>query len=195
MADQVTARDAGAKFLPHPEGQFAVSCVDVVNLGERVETYPGKPPRIVSKCALIFESGELNPETGERHTVSAEFTVSMSAKAGLRILLEAWRGKSYTDDQARAGVPIHKLVGQPALLSVEHKVSGSGRTYAKIRTISPLPKGMEAPDGSGYTRAEFWDQRKTDYAEEVARFRSQTAAANHDDDFGNDDGGDDDLPF
>jgi len=39
---------------PHPEGQFAATCVDIVDLGERVETYPGSPPRIVRKVVLVF---------------------------------------------------------------------------------------------------------------------------------------------
>lgn len=194
MPDQITAKDQGAKFVPHPEGQFGAVCVDLINLGERVEQYQKQPARVVSKCAIVFASGE-RAENGDLHTVSAEFTVSMNEKAGLRQLLEAWRGRSYREEEAKAGVPLHKLCGHAALMSVEHKTSGAGRTYAKIRTISPLPKGMEAPDVAEYQRAEFWEKRRTDYAEEVARFRSQSAAPSHDEDFETDQGEDDDLPF
>lgn len=195
MADQVTAKDSGVKFLPHPEGQFVARCVDTINLGERVEQFQNNPPRVVSKCALVFQTPERNPETGEQHIVHAEFTVSMNEKAGLRLLLEAWRGKTYTDEQAEAGVPVHKLVGQAALISVEHKKSAGGRTYAKIKTISAVPKGLEVPALEPYTRAEFWTKRKEEYAAEVAKHRGPA----RDESFNDypealDDEGDD-LPF
>ena len=200
MADQVTAKDSGVKFTPHPEGQFVAVCRDVINLGERVEQYQNNPPRIVEKCALVFQTTERNADTGEPHIVSAEFTVSMNEKAGLRLLLEAWRGKSYTDEQAEAGVPVHKLVGQAALISVEHKKSAGGRTYAKIKTIAGVPKGLEVPAMNGYERAEFWTKRKEEYAAEVSKHRAAHAPPKgRDNDFSDFrealDAEDDDLPF
>jgi hypothetical protein len=193
MADQVTAKDEGAKFTAHPEGQFSAVCADVVNLGERVEQFQGNPPRIVPKCALVFQTDEINPDTKEPHTISAEFTVSMNEKAGLRLLLEAWRGKTYTDEQAEAGVPVHKLVGVPALISVEHKRSSAGRTYAKIKTIAPLPKAMPAPTLNGYKRGDWWAKRKEDYAAEVSKHRAVHAPREDSPEQVQDD--DDDLPF
>jgi hypothetical protein len=200
MADQVTAKDSGVKFTPHPEGQFVAVCRDVINLGERVEQFQNKPPRIVEKCAIVFQTGEKNPDTGELHIVSAEFTVSMNEKAGLRLLLEAWRGKSYTEEQAEEGVPVHKLEGQAALVSVEHKKSSGGRLYAKIKTIAGLPKGLTAPALNDYTRAEFWTKRKEEYASEVSKFREMHAPLKPRDTSFEDfpealDAEDDDLPF
>lgn len=196
MADQVIAKDEGAKFLPHPEGQFVGVCVDVINLGVRPETYLGKDKGLTPKCSLVFMTDQKNPQTGAMHTISAEFTVSMGEKSGLRLLLEAWRGKSYTEEQAKAGVPVDKLVGVAALMSVEHKTSGKGRTYAKIKTISPLPKGLPIPEVSGYKREEFWQQRKDEYAAEAKRYR-ETMHAGHDDFPEPQDPGEDidDLPF
>lgn len=199
MADVINAVNTGARFAPHPEGQFGVVCVDCIDLGERVESFQGQPARVVKKCALVFWSGERNPDTRDMHEVSAEFTVSMHEKSGLRLLLEAWRGKSYTDAEARQGVPLHKLVGQPALVSVEHKPSKAGRTYAKIKSIAPLPKGMARPEIvlDEYARPDFWTERKKQYADEVRTFRGQQTRS-HDDDFSDfpsslEQG--DDLPF
>lgn len=171
MADSVTAQDSGQKFSPHPEGQFAAVCADVIDLGQRVEQYAGQPARIVQKCALVF----LTTAEGETTDVSSEVTVSMNERATLRGLLEAWRGKSYTPEQAAAGVPLHKLVGVGALISVEHKKSAKGRSYAKIKTIAPLPKEMTAPSVNGYARPDFWAQRKKQYADEAARFQQTIA--------------------
>jgi hypothetical protein len=164
-----------------------------------VEQFKDNPPRIVSKCAILFQTGEKNADTGELHLVSAEFTVSMNEKAGLRLLLEAWRGKSYTAEQAEAGVPVHKLEGVPALISVEHKKSGAGRVYAKIKTIFPLPKGTLLPELNGYTRAEYWGKRKEEYANEVAKFRALHAPPRDAEDFSDFpaalEADSDDLPF
>ena len=195
MADQVTVRDEGAKFQPHPEGQFPARCVDVINLGLRVETFQGKSPRVVKKAAIVFDTGTTG-ETGEPLTVHTEFTLSMFERAGLRLFLESWRGRSYTEEEATAGVPLDKLEGHAALLSVEHKRSASGRMYAKIKTISPLPKGLPVPDGT-YKRAEFWAKRKEEYALEVAKHRAQHASQDDGpsyDPLGDDDL-DDSLPF
>jgi hypothetical protein len=171
MTDEITAQDSGSTFTPHAEGQFAAVCVDVVDLGQRVEQFAGKPPRLAPKCALVFLT-----TAADKSDIAAEVTVSMGEKANLRILLESWRGKSYTPEQAAAGVPLHKLVGQPALLSVEHKRSGKGKTYAKIKTISPLPAGLPAPSADGYKRPDFWAERKKQYAEEAARFQATVVA-------------------
>jgi hypothetical protein len=65
-------------------------------------------------------------------------------------------------------VPIHKLVGQAALIQVVHKLSTKGRVYAKISSIMPLPKGMTASKVPAYDRPAFWTERKEQYASELA---------------------------
>lgn len=181
MADEINAKDnGGGGFLPHPEGQFGAVCVDTIDLGERLKTW-GNKPKVSPMCALVFMTGEENESTGHLHDVHQEFTVSMFESASLRLFLEAWRGRSYTEEQAKAGVPLHKLVGQAALISVEHKKSAKGRTYAVIKSIMPLPKGMIAPavNLDGYERAAFWEDRKKGYRDELANFRATSAPADN----------------
>lgn len=174
--DNIESKDTGTNYTPHPEGQFAARCVDVINLGIKPETYPGQDTREVQKVALVFATGELN-EDGYLHIVSGEYTNSMHEKANLRRLLEQWRGKAYTDDEAKAGVPLHKLHNQPALLVVAQKQSQRGRTYAYISSITPLPKQMDPPTVTEYVRAEFWEDRKTEYAD--ALLKHQAAVFGH----------------
>lgn len=178
MADQVNAKRDEGNFRPHPVGQFAATCVDTINFGQRVEQYPGKPERVVQKCGVVFRTGKTNPETGEVIDLVREFTVSMFETAALRQFLESWRGQSYTEDEADAGVPLHRLVGVPCLISVEHKKSAKGRTYANIKSIAPLPKEMRpsAPDTAGYKRPAYLDDRKKEYAEAVKKY---LASINH----------------
>lgn len=175
MADEITVKDDGPRSTPHEEGQFASVCVDVIDLGERVETYQGKDPKIVRKMALLFRTEAV--VDGKPCHISQEFTVSMGRKSNLRKFLGSWRGKSLSDEEAMAGIPVHKMAGLGALLTIEHKESSRGSTYGKINSIAKLPKQMTAPAATGYERAEFWTKRKQEYADEVAAYRKANVPA------------------
>jgi hypothetical protein len=170
MADDVIAHATGSQFQPHPAGQFAAQCVDVIDLGAKLDVFPGQEPTVVQKVVLLFRTGELNDE-GSPIDIGREFTVSMHEKANLRAFLEDWRGKPYREAQLDEGVALAKLVGQPGYLSIVHKMSRKGRTYALIQTIMPLPKGMLAPVVTDYVRPRFYAERKAEYAAELARMR------------------------
>jgi hypothetical protein len=198
MPDQVTAKDSGKSFTPHPAGQFAARCVDTVDLGECVVTFANTPEQLIHKCALVFRTGELNAENGKDIDIAQEFTVSMNEKANLRKFLEAWRGKSYRAEQVQAGVPLDKLVNQWALISVDQKQSAKGRTYSVIKSISPLPDVMPKPTLLPYVRAEYWEEKKAANAKAASEFRAKIGApplGAGDDDIGNGADDDDDLPF
>lgn len=194
MADTITAKASDAKFKTHPEGQYVAQCVDAIDLGERVEEFAGKPKKLAHKCALVFRTGEKNEDTGEFIDISREFTVSMGELANLRKFLEQWRGKPYSAEQISAGVPLHKLAGNHGLLSVAHRTSGGGRTYANITACVSVPKQMGNLPAflAAYVRADYWQERKEEYAKVAKAFRAE-AGAPSDDDYPAPD--DSDLPF
>jgi len=198
MPDTITAKGNDSKFRPHPDGQFAAQCVDAIDLGEKVEDYPGTPERLAHKCAIVFRTGAKNPETGDLIDIAKEYTVSMGEKANLRKDLESWRGKPYNEAQITEGVPVHKLAGNWALITVAQKQSGKGRTYAFIQSIVGIPAVMRVtlPAFSAYTRADYWQERKDEYMKAAATFRAKHAAPpsdEFDDSQMQDDA--DDLPF
>jgi hypothetical protein len=178
MADEMTVKDEGG-YVPPPEGQFLGVCVDVVNLGRTIEQYLSNPARIVPKVALVFQIAELDDD-GRPYEISVEKTVGFGPKAGLRDFLGKWRGKGYTDEEARSGSPLHKLVGVNALLTIEHKTSGAGRLYAKVSNISPPLKGMPKLPVRDYTRSEYWAKKKEEYAAKVGSQNAITAAVDGD---------------
>lgn len=193
--DDVTATSGSGSFSPHPEGQFPMVCVDVVDLGLKIEQFPGQPAREVPKVALVFVSGE-RQEDESLMLVTSEMTLSAGEKANLRKFLEHWRGKSYSDDQVRKGLPVTKLHSQAALVSVEHVLTRANRTFAKISAISPLPKQVPAPDAklvTEYERPKFFADRKAAYAEAVKKFRAEAGVEASDPAVTDD--ADDDLPF
>lgn len=169
MADKKDARDDGPSYEPHPKGQFAARCCDIIDLGFKAESYQNNPVELKDKTALVFRT-EATREDGKPWQIGQEFTHTMGKKGNMRKFLEAWRGEPYTEEQAKAGVPLDKLEGVPALITVAHKVSGAGNTYAIIAGIQPLPKKMlaDAPNNEGYERAPFWAERKAEYAKGAA---------------------------
>lgn len=186
MSDTIIATGSESKFQPHSEGQAVGQCVDVIDLGEKVQDFPGSTPYLAKSCAIVFRTGERNTETGEYIDIAKEYTVSMGEKANLRRDLESWRGKKYTKEQVEAGVPVDKLTGNHALLTISHRVSGKGRTYANITAIVGIPKQMagSVEKFTGYERADFWTEKRKEYATAAEAFRAAAApkqAGNFDD--------------
>lgn len=179
MSDQVTVKmeQHQKSFTPAPVGSQHAVCVDVIDMGQRVESFKDQPKRLSPKVVLVFQTADVNAETGARYEVSIEFTASFGAKAKLRKMLGGWRGKPYSDEEAMAGAPLHKLVGVNAVLNVLHKTSGQGRTYAAIDSIAPPMKGLPKIEPDEYVRGEYWAQRKAEYAAEVAEFKKAATVA------------------
>jgi hypothetical protein len=75
--------------------------------------------------------------------ISKEFTLSMHEKASLRKFLESWRGKGFTEEEAKS-FDVTKLLGAACMISILHKVK-DGKTYAEISSVSAIPKGMVCP--------------------------------------------------
>jgi hypothetical protein len=198
VSDTITAKGNDSKFKPHPEGQFVGQCVDTIDLGDSVEQFTGKPSKLVHKCALVFRTGERNEQTGEFIDIGREFTVSMGEKANLRKFLEQWRGRPYSAEQIEEGVPLHKLTSNHGLLTIAHKKSGQGRTYANITACVGIPKQMASTvtKYDDYVRADYWAEKKKGYAEEARKFRAEAAPTTSDDEeyYGPTDD-DSDLPF
>lgn len=193
MPDKVLAPPPsanGKRFAPHPttaeEGPIPFACVDVIDLGEVVEEYPGKPVRLVHKIALVFASGLTNPDNdGKLYTVQQEFTLSTYETAKLRLFIEAWYGRKFTDEQLANGFALEKLVGataRPVLLGINHKTSRNGRQYAIISSTGPVPKPMlsmidVAAILDSYTRDDYWEEKKAANRKAALEFGAKSKPA------------------
>lgn len=77
-------------------------------------------------------------------TIGAYYTNSLSEKANLRKVLQGWRGKEFTPEEAEK-FDISVVLGKPCTLNVIHKTGGDGKVRAKIDSVGPLIKGLPAP--------------------------------------------------
>jgi hypothetical protein len=146
----ITAKKPESNFEIVPAGNHIARCYSMIEIGTEEVEYNGdkkKAYKVRVSWELPHEKKVFNPEKGEQpFTVSKDYTLSMHEKANLRHDLQSWRGKAFTDEEARA-FDITKLLGVPCMLNVIHNVSkANGNTYANIAGVTPVPKGMQIPE-------------------------------------------------
>lgn len=100
----------------------------------------GPKPKIILIWELPHERGDFGDKKNQPRAVSARYTLSLGSKATLRKVLESWRGKKFTDEEANT-FEIDRLIGANCLISIVHETKGD-RTFSNVATVSPLAKGM-----------------------------------------------------
>ncbi len=144
----IIAKNAGKKRELAPQGNHVAICYKMIELGTITDTFQGEDVtrhRVLLYWELSNEPKDFDGSGKESPiSVSKEFTLSMNEKSTLRKMLESWRGKAFTKDEANA-FDITKLMGIPCMVNVIHVTSGTGNQYENVSSITPLPKGMEKP--------------------------------------------------
>lgn len=150
MSIIATNNGVGGNFEPIPTGNYPARCYSMIHIGTIEETILGQT-KILNKVRITWElPTELKvfkEENGEQPMViSKEFTLSLHEKSTLRNFLKNWRGKDFTEEEAKA-FDVTKLIGVPCMLNITHKKSKDGqRVYAEIGSISAMPKGFVCPN-------------------------------------------------
>lgn len=129
-------------FEMPPSGPIAARCSKLIDLGTQESTYEGETKH-QRKLLLSWELAELRTD-GTPFVISRRFGLSLHEKAALRGFLQAWRGQPFSAEEL-AGFDLRRLLSAPCLLNVMH-TQRNGKDYANIASISPLPKGMTAPE-------------------------------------------------
>ncbi len=148
----IIVKGGGTVYPPHPQGPFAMRCIDVVEHKD-VETKHGVKNRIqirmwAGEAADVVVDGvtELVPLF-----LDSWFNATLGEGSSLRAHVEQWRGQPFTDDELH-GFDLERLLDAPAFGQVSHNIVGN-KTYANIDSIMRLPQGKDAPDApSGYVR-------------------------------------------
>lgn len=141
----IIAENTAPDRVQVPAGNHIARCVEMIQLGTVTEDagiYAGKQ---MKKVRITWETPDEQHDFGkglQPFLVSKEFTLSMHEKATLRKILESWRGKAFSEEEAKQ-FDITKLLTKGCMLSVIHKTSQKGSVYAEISSIASLPKGFE----------------------------------------------------
>lgn len=145
----IEATASSTDFKPVDAGTYVARCYSMVHIGTIEQEYMGEIKemnKVRISWELPTELKVFKEEKGEQpQSVSKEFTLSMHEKANLRKFLESWRGKGFTEEEAKK-FDVTKLLGKSCMISIIHKTSKQGKIYAEISSISTLPKGMTCPE-------------------------------------------------
>lgn len=135
------AKETGGNFTPLPAGSHIARCIAVVSLGTQPSDLYPAAYKVLITWEVPDEPVLINNERVPM-TISKEYTLSLGKKANLRKDLEGWRGREFTAAELQ-GVAVEKVLDQVCMLSVVHKQSSKGSTYAAITSISRPPKGIQ----------------------------------------------------
>ena len=106
----IASDNGGGDFKKVPQGVHMARCYSLIDMGTQlVRSQHGDKElhKIRIAWELFGEDEEGNPLTVERDgktlpmTISKSYTLSLNEKANLRKDLESWRGKQFTDDEAK----------------------------------------------------------------------------------------------
>lgn len=147
-----TASDnGGGSFKRVPAGVFIGRCYSLIDLGTHLSTgqFAGREQHKIRIGWELFGEDEtgapLEIEVDGKKmpmTISKSYTLSLHEKAALRKDLAAWRGKDFTDEEARA-FDVSKLVGAYCMVNVTTSES-NGKTYSNVAGLTPLPGALKA---------------------------------------------------
>jgi hypothetical protein len=149
MSSAIIASNEGSyNHEPIPAGNHLARCIRMYHIGTVLDSYMGQPKEM-NKVVITWELPQVrkvfDQAKGEQPSIiSEEYTLSMGDKAKLRLLLESWRGKKYTEEELK-GVDITRVISQPCLLNVVHVLTKKGHTMAKVSSIAPLYQGAICP--------------------------------------------------
>lgn len=139
--------ESTANFKPLEPGTYLARCYQMIHIGTITEEFQGEKKvhnKIRVTWELPTELKEFKQGEGERPIViSKEFSLSMHEKATLRSYLKSWRGKDFTEDEAKS-FDVTKLLGVPCMLTISNRES-KGKNYADVAGVSPVMKGLTMP--------------------------------------------------
>ena len=146
-----TASDnGGSNFKRVPSRAFIGRCYSLIDLGtQRSDGQFGikDQHKIQIRWELFGDDDDGNPLTVDVDgktmpmTISKSYTVSLHEKAALRKDLASWRGKDFTDEEAKA-FDVSKLLGAYCMVSVTTS-ENNGKTYSNVSGLTRLPSALK----------------------------------------------------
>lgn len=138
-----TAKNTDKDFPKTPAGTHVARCYQVIDLGHQKIVWNNQEkwqPKILLSWELL---GDEKMQDGRPFSVSSRYTLSLSEKSALRPMLEAWRGKPFSKEEAE-GFDVAKVLGAYCMLNVVHNHVGD-KTYTNVAAVMALPKTMPKP--------------------------------------------------
>ena len=136
--------DKGGNFERCPPGMHLGRCYRIVDLGTQKTEYMGEI-KYLHKIMLGWEihgsdeNGKpLKMNDGRPFAIFKNYTLAWSEKANLRIDLQAWRGKAFTQEEMRK-FDLKNILGAWCMLNIIERTGQNGNTYSNVSNVTPVP--------------------------------------------------------
>ena len=147
--------DKGGNFERCPSGMHLGRCYRIVDLGTQKSEYMGQVKylhKIMIGWAIhgTDDAGKpIKMQDGRPFAIFKNYTRSWSEKANLRLDLQSWRGKAFTQEEMRK-FDLNNVLGAWCMLNVIERDGQNGKVYANVDGITPVPSiikqnGLPAP--------------------------------------------------
>ena len=147
MSIIASSSSPSSNFKPVPAGMHLARCYRIIDLGTQTSTYQGKTNHL-HKILVGFEvHGEdadgtpTRTDEGKPMIIGKQYTLSLNEKANLRADLASWRGRDFTDEEAR-GFDLKNILGHWAMISVTTSAR-DGKEYTNISNVNPVPTAIK----------------------------------------------------
>ena len=147
--------DKGGDFERCPQGMHLARCYRIIDLGTQKSEYMGQI-KYLHKIMLGWEIHGMNDDgtaikmkDGRPFAIFKNYTLSWSEKANLRLDLQSWRGKAFTQEEMRK-FDLKNVLGAFCMLNVIERPGQDGKTYTNVNGVTPVPamikqNGLPAP--------------------------------------------------
>jgi hypothetical protein len=147
--------DKGGEFERCPPGMHLARCYRIVDLGTQKKEFKGVA-KLLHQITIYWEihgtdddGKPLRMSDGRPFGVFQNYTLSWSSKANLRIDLQSWRGRPFTDEELRR-FDLKTVLGAWCMLNLIESTINDGKTYVNVKGVTPVPaliKNNGLPEG------------------------------------------------
>lgn len=147
--------DKGGNFERCPSGMHLARCYRIIDLGTQKSEYMGQV-KYLHKVMLGWEihgtddNGKpLKMNDGRPFGIFKNYTLSWSEKANLRLDLQSWRGRPFTQEEMRK-FDLKNVLGAWCMLNIIERPGQDGKTYTNVNGVTPVPaiiKQSGLPEG------------------------------------------------
>jgi hypothetical protein len=147
--------ESSGNFERCPSGMHLARCYRIIDLGTQKSEYLGQV-KFLRKIMLGWEihgsdeqGNPLKMNDGRPFAVFKNYTLSWSEKANLRLDLQAWRGKPFTQEEMRK-FDLKNVLGAWCMLNIIERQGQNGNTYSNVDGVTPVPSVIKS---NGYPEA------------------------------------------
>lgn len=141
--------DKGGDFERCPPGMHLARCYRIVDVGTQKSEYMGQI-KYLHKVMLGWEihgtdeSGKpVKMRDGRPFAIFKNYTLSWSEKANLRLDLQSWRGKPFTQEEMRK-FDLNNVLGAWCMLNIIERPGQDGKIYTNVAGVAPVPSMIKA---------------------------------------------------